>query len=253
MADTVAPVADGSSAPTTCTTVDGVAGSALITGGTGGLRAAVTRVFLDGGWRVVVPLHDERERDRVGTHERLVLEPADLFDPAGAAAMATLAAGHDEAPLRALVNLVGGFAMGERLHETPVEDFEDQLRLNLRPTYLACQAVLPHLQAAGGGAIVCVSSRSALRPFAGASGYVVSKAAVLALVDVLAEEYRRDAIRVNAILPSIVDTPANRSSMPDADHGRWVAPEQIASVVRFLCEDGSEAVSGAHVPVYGRA
>ena len=117
-----------------------------------------------------MPLHDERERERVGTHERLVLEPADLFDLAGAATMATLAAGDDGAPLRALVNLVGGFAMGERLHETPWADFEDQLRLNLRPTYLACQAVLPHLQAAGGGAIVCVSSRSALRPFAGASG-----------------------------------------------------------------------------------
>ena len=82
---------------------------------------------------------------------------------------------------------------------------------------------------------------------------MVSKAAVLALVDVLAEEYRRDAIRVNAILPSVIDTPANRSSMPGADHERWVAPEQVASVVRFLCEDGSAAVSGAHVPVYGRA
>lgn len=200
-----------------------------------------------------MPLYDEAERDRVDAHERLVLEPADLFDSTSAAAVVGLAAGAADAPLRAVVNLVGGFAMGERLHETPVAEFEDQLRLNLRPTYLVCQAALPRLQAAGGGAIVCVSSRSALRPFAGVAGYVVSKAAVLALVDVLAEEYRRDGIRANAILPSVIDTPANRRSMPDADHERWVAPQQVASVVRFLCEDGSQAVSGAHVPVYGRA
>jgi NAD(P)-dependent dehydrogenase (short-subunit alcohol dehydrogenase family) len=230
-----------------------MAASALITGGTGGLGAAVTRAFLDGGWRVVVPVYDEAERERVPAHERLVLEPADLLDPDSVQSIAAIAAGDEAAPLRAVVNLVGGFGAGERVHATPVEDFEAQLRLNLRPTYLVCQATLEHLQAAGGGAIVCVSSRAALRPFAGAAGYVVSKAAVLAFVDALAEEYRSDDIRANAILPSVIDTPANRRSMPDADHSRWVPPEQIAAVVRFLCEDGSKPISGAHVPVYGRA
>ncbi|HEV7883727.1 MAG TPA: SDR family oxidoreductase [Solirubrobacteraceae bacterium] len=231
-----------------------MAASALITGGTGGLGAAVTRAFLDGGWRVVVPVYDDAERERVPAHERLVLESADLFDPDSAAAVAATAAGDEgAAPLRAVVNLVGGFASGERVHATPVEDFEQQLRMNLRPTYLVCQATLPHLQAAGGGAIVCVSSRVALRPFPGAAGYVVGKAGVLAFVDALAEEYRRDDIRVNAILPSVIDTPLNRRAMPDADHSKWVAPEQIAAVVRFLCEDGSQTISGAHVPVYGRA
>ena len=228
-------------------------GSALITGGTGGLGAAVTRAFLDGGWRVVVPVFDEGERARVPAHERLVLEPADLFDEASAAALTQLAAGDPGAPLRAVVNLVGGYAAAGRVHETPVSDYEAQLRLNLRPTYLVCHNAISHLQAAGGGAIVCVSSRAALKPFAGAAGYVVGKAAVLAFVDVLATEYRDDGIRANAILPSVIDTPGNRASMPDADHGKWVAPEQIASVVRFLCEDGAGVVSGAHVPVYGRA
>jgi NAD(P)-dependent dehydrogenase (short-subunit alcohol dehydrogenase family) len=230
-----------------------VARSALITGGSGGLGGAVTRAFLAGGWRVVVPLYDEAERERVPAHERLVLEPADLFEPASAAAVTAIAAGDEQAPLRAVVNLVGGFAMGARVHETPVEDFEAQLRLNLRPTYLVCQAALSHLRAAGGGAIVCVSSRAALRPFAGAAGYVVAKAALLAFVDVLATEYRDDDIRANAILPSVVDTPANRRATPDADFSSWVAPERIAEVVRFLCEDGSGVVSGGHVPVYGRA
>jgi NAD(P)-dependent dehydrogenase (short-subunit alcohol dehydrogenase family) len=230
-----------------------MSGSALVTGGTGGLGAAVTRAFLDAGWRVVVPVFDASERDRLPAHERLVLEPADLSDPDSTTAVAALAAAEPDAPLRAVVNLVGGFAMGGRVHETPVEDFEAQLRLNLRPTYLVCHAAIEPMLAAGGGAIVCVSSRAARQPFAGAAGYIVAKAAVLSFVDVLHAEYGADGIRANAILPSVIDTPANRRSMPDADHSRWVAPEQIADVVRFLCEDGSVVVGGAHVPVYGRA
>jgi len=221
----------------------------LVTGGTGGLGAAVTKAFLDDGWRVVVPWIAERELERVEAHDRLELVRADLFDP-DAVASAVQSAGPS---LRAAVNLVGGFAEHGRVHETPIETFEEQLRLNLRPTYLVCAAVLPTLLRAGGGAIVCVSSRAALRPFPGAAGYVVSKSAVLALVDALDAEYRKDRIRVNAVLPSVIDTPFNRSSMPDADFDTWVAPEQIARVIRFLCSDDASVTSGAHLPVYGRA
>ena len=230
-----------------------MARSALITGGTGGLGSAVTRAFLDAGWRVVVPLYDEAERERVPQHERLVLEQADLFDAGSSAAVTEIAGGDADAPLGAVVNLVGGFAMGGRVHEMPIEDYEAQLRLNLRPTYLVCQAALPHLRAAGGGAIVCVSSRAALKPFAGAAGYIVGKAAVLAFVDVLATEYRDDGIRANAILPSVIDTPANRAASPDADYSKWVKPPEIARVIRFLCSDDASITSGAHVPVYGLA
>jgi NAD(P)-dependent dehydrogenase (short-subunit alcohol dehydrogenase family) len=106
---------------------------------------------------------------------------------------------------------------------------------------------------AGGGAIVCVSSRAAVQPFAGAAGYITAKAAVLALVDALHAEYKDDGIRVNAILPSTIDTPANRRSMPDADFDTWVKPEEIARVVAFLVSDDAAVTSGAHVPVYGRA
>jgi NAD(P)-dependent dehydrogenase (short-subunit alcohol dehydrogenase family) len=139
------------------------------------------------------------------------------------------------------------------VHETPVEDFENQFRLNLRPTYLLCRAALPRMLESGGGSIVCVSSRAALRPFSGAAGYISSKAAVLAFVDVLAAEYTNDGVRANAILPSVIDTPGNRASQPDADHSRWVKPEQIADVISFLCSDESAAIGGAHIPVYGRA
>jgi NAD(P)-dependent dehydrogenase (short-subunit alcohol dehydrogenase family) len=224
----------------------------LVTGGTGGLGAAVTRAFLEEGWRVVVPWVAERELERVEEHERLELVQADLFDP-DAVARAVAAAGPS---LRALVNLVGGFAIHERVHETPIEVFEDQLRLNLRAAYLACAAALPAMlnqSPPTRGSIVCVSSRAARRPFPGAAGYIVGKAAVLALVDALDTEYREDGIRVNAVLPSVIDTPANRSSMPDADFETWVRPEQIARVIRFLCSDDASITSGAHVPVYGLA
>jgi NAD(P)-dependent dehydrogenase (short-subunit alcohol dehydrogenase family) len=221
----------------------------IVTGGTGGLGAAVTHTLLDGGWRVVVPWFAERELERVPEHERLELVQADLTDPDSAANVVKTAGDG----LRALVNLVGGFAMGDRVHETPIDEFEAQLRLNLRPTYLMCAAAIPPMLAAGGGAIVCVSSRAAVQPFAGAAGYITAKAAVLAFVDALHEEYRHDHIRANAILPSTIDTPANRKSMPDADFDTWVKPAEIASVIAVLCSDDAQVTSGAHVPVYGRA
>jgi NAD(P)-dependent dehydrogenase (short-subunit alcohol dehydrogenase family) len=227
--------------------------TALITGGTGGLGSAVTAAFLETGWRVVVPWIAEAELARVLDNPALHLVRADLFDPDSITAVSDAAAGEPGAPLGAVVNLVGGFAMGGRVHETPVADFERQLRLNLRPTYLVSQAALPHLIAAGGGSIVCVSSRAALRPFPGAAGYITAKAAILALVDAMAEEYRADGVRVNAILPSVIDTPANRASMPNADFSTWVTPAQIAEVIMFLCAHSSGVLSGGHIPVYGSA
>jgi NAD(P)-dependent dehydrogenase (short-subunit alcohol dehydrogenase family) len=172
---------------------------------------------------------------------------ADLSDPAGAAELARVAGADDAAPVRALVNLVGGFAAGARVHETPIEEFEAQLTVNLRPTYLVTQAILPLLIAAGGGSITCTSSRSALKPFPGAAGYLTAKAGVLAFVDALAVEYAKDRIRVNAILPGTIDTPANRRATPTADTAKWTPPAQIATVLRVLAE--TPGVTGAHLPV----
>jgi NAD(P)-dependent dehydrogenase (short-subunit alcohol dehydrogenase family) len=223
--------------------------TALVTGGTGGLGSAVTRELIAHGWRVVVPWIKREELSRVEDHPQLELVEADLTDPSSAAGAVDRAG----ASLRAVVNLVGGFAQGGRVHETAVEDFEAQLRLNLRPTYVVTAAALPAMLAAGTGAIVCVSSRAALRPFPGAAGYITAKAAVLAFVDALDAEYRQDGIRANAIMPSTIDTPANRAASPDADHSSWVPPEEIAHTIRYLCSRDSTATSGAHVPVYGRA
>ena len=247
--------------------------SAIVTGGTGGLGSAVVRRLLDDGWRVVVPWVVEQELERVQEqlddsgaahsgeaggragrwHERLELIQADLFDPESVEQVVSAAATGDGVPLRGLVNLVGGFAAGGRVHETPIEEFEQQFRMNLRATYLMTQAAVPPMLEGDGGAIVCVGTRAAVQPFSGAAGYIASKAAVTAFAQAVAVEYRNDGIRCNAILPSVIDTPANRASMPNADHDRWVKPEAIAGVIAQLLSPDSEPVSGAAVPVYGRA
>lgn len=226
----------------------------LVTGATGGLGPAVVEAFLADGWRVVATSRSGRPPQDLVGHDRLESVATDLFEPADVAEAVTVAAGDRAgAPLRALVNLVGGYAAGGRVHETPVEQFERQLTINLRPTYLVTQAVLPHLVDGGGGAIVCVSARAAVAPFRGAGGYVSAKAAVLAFAQAVAVEYRADGVRCNAVLPSVIDTQANRAAQPEADPSRWVPPEQVAAVIRFLCGQESAPTSGAAIPVYGRA
>jgi NAD(P)-dependent dehydrogenase (short-subunit alcohol dehydrogenase family) len=227
--------------------------SAIVTGGTGGLGSAVVARLLDEGWRVVVPWVVEAELERVPQRDRLELVKADLFEPEAVREVVSLAAREGAAPMRGLVNLVGGFAAGARVDETPIEDFERQFRLNLRPTYLMVQAAAPKMIDAGGGSIVCVGTRAALQPFNGAAGYISSKAAVIAFANAVAVEYRDDGIRCNTILPSVIDTPGNRASMPNADHDRWVKPAEIAGVIAHLLSENSAPTSGAAIPVYGRA
>jgi NAD(P)-dependent dehydrogenase (short-subunit alcohol dehydrogenase family) len=224
----------------------------LVAGGTGALGAGVLRALLDAGHPVTATWLVDRERERVesdfGEARGLTLVKADLFEPEGA--RAAVEATRD---IGAVVNLVGGFSSGPRAHETDVEEYERMLRLNLRPGFLLARAAIPKLLEAGGGAYVGVSARPALRPFAGASAYVTAKAAVLAFVQALDADYRDDGIRCNAILPSVIDTPANRRATPDADFSKWVAPDEIGRVVRFLVSDESAPTSGAAIPVYGRA
>jgi NAD(P)-dependent dehydrogenase (short-subunit alcohol dehydrogenase family) len=219
----------------------------LVAGGTGFLGNAVVRELIGSGYDVAATWVVERERERLEAEPVSLIE-ADLFDADQVGAAISKV---DQ--LDAVVNLVGGYSDGPRVHETDPDDFERMLRLNVMPCFLLARAAMPSLIERGGGAFVGVSARPALRPFAGAAGYISSKAAVLALVQALDAEYKGDGIRCNAILPSVIDTPANREAMPGADYSKWVPPEQIARVVRFLVSDESAPTSGAGIPVYGRA
>jgi len=231
-----------------------IEGVALVTGGTGGLGQAVVAELLEAGAQVVTTWMVEREREAIGAAlgepEGLHLVEANLLE---GGAEAAVTAAKEAGELRALVNLVGGFASGPRLHEAAPEELEKMLALNLTTAVNCCRAALPAMLEADAGAIVCVGTRAALEPFSGGSAYAISKAAVLALVRSLDVEYRDEGVRANAVLPSVIDTPANREAMPDADFSAWVTPSQIARVIRFLCSGDSEPISGASIPVYGRA
>jgi NAD(P)-dependent dehydrogenase (short-subunit alcohol dehydrogenase family) len=221
----------------------------LVAGGTGALGTAVVGE-LRGAYEVTATWIVEAERERIEEEfgDSIALVRADLFDPEEAAA----AVGSVD-DLEAVVNLVGGFSAGPKVHETDLADFERMLRLNLLPGFNLARAAMPRMVERGGGAYVGVSARAGLRPFAGAAGYVTGKAGVLAFVQALDAEYKNDGVRCNAVLPSVIDTPANRDAQPDADWSKWVPPEQIAKVVRFLVSEDSAPTSGAGIPVYGRA
>lgn len=229
----------------------------LITGGAGNLGGAVTRAFLSAGARVAVPFYKTDKPDALDAQRsehaaRLHSFALDLTTERGAEA-AIREVVEWGGRVDAVVHLIGGFAGGMPLTETPVEVWDRMMELNLKSAYLIARFAIPEMRRAGGGSLVFVSSRAARTGRKGAAAYAVSKAALLTLVEAIAEENRDAGIRANAVLPGTVDTPANRDAMPDADHERWTAPDEIARVVLFLASPDSGVVSGAAVPVYGRS
>jgi NAD(P)-dependent dehydrogenase (short-subunit alcohol dehydrogenase family) len=232
--------------------------TAIVTGGTGALGGAVVAAFLGAGAAVAVPFRRPGEleelRGRLGLAPDAPLhgEAVDLADEAAvAAAYARLA--NALGGLDIVVNVAGGFSGGQPVHEAGWAIWQQQLDTNLKTAVLSCAAAIPHLISRGGGAIVNVGTRTATQPGAKLAAYAASKRAVLQLTEALAAELRDHEITVNSVLPSTIDTPSNRQAMPGADHSRWVAPEAIARVVLFLVGPDARIISGAHVPVYGRA
>ena len=227
----------------------------LVAGGTGGLGRAVSLAFLAAGAAVAVTYRKQEELDALrgaagANAARISGHAVDVTDEAAVRELvARIVAQHGR--LDALVNAVGGYAGGAKLWEAETKVFDQMLALNLRSGYALARAAVPAMLKQGRGAIVNVAAKAAFDHPAGAAAYAASKAAAVAMLDSLAAEVKGTGLRINSILPSIIDTEPNRKAMPGADFAKWPKPEEIARVILFLCSDDGRVVHGAAVPVYG--
>jgi NAD(P)-dependent dehydrogenase (short-subunit alcohol dehydrogenase family) len=228
---------------------------ALVAGGTGGLGRAVSRAFLGEGARVVVTYRRQEEFDLLkgeagAEGARLDGQRADVTDEAAATDLVNgIVARHGR--LDFLVNAVGGYVGGVKLWELEREVFDQMLDANLRSGYALLRAAVPVMLRQGHGAIVNVASKAALDHVAGQAAYAASKAAAVAMIESLAADLKGTGVRVNSVLPSIIDTEVNRRAIPKADFSKWPKPQDIARVLLFLCSDDARLIHGAAIPVYG--
>ena len=221
----------------------------IITGASGGLGTVVTKAFLDAGARVIGV--DRSAHSKIPSHPSLSHIAVALDDPA---AVTNLIAEVVDlyGRIDAVVHLVGGFAGGQPIDETPDDTWDKMFAVNLRPAVVLTRAVLPVMRRSKSGSIVAIGSATALAPAANFSAYAASKAALISTISTVAEENRRYGIRANVVAPNTMDTPANRAAMPDADPAKWVQPANVASLIVWLVSDLGAEVNGAVIPLPGR-
>ena len=229
----------------------------LVAGGTGGLGRAVSLAFLEAGADVAVTYRKDEEFRALETaagaaRARLSGHAVDVTDESAARKLGDALIARC-GRLDALVNAVGGYAGGRKLWEADAGTFDAMLTSNLRSGVALCRAIVPAMVRQGTGVVVNVASRSALVPGPGEAAYAASKAAAVAMIASLAEDLKGTGVRANSVMPSIIDTDANRRAIPKADFSKWPKPEDIARVILFLCSDDARLVHGAAIPVYGAA
>jgi NAD(P)-dependent dehydrogenase (short-subunit alcohol dehydrogenase family) len=228
----------------------------LVAGGTGGLGHAVSLAFLNEGAKVVVTYRNEKGfvslKDAAGATAAIEGVRTDVTAEADGL---SLVEGIVEryGRLDVLVNTVGAYAGGVKLWETDAKTFDRMLDLNLRSGFVLTRAAVPAMLKQGSGAVVNVAAKAAVDHGAGASAYAAFKAAAVAMMDSLAADVKGTGLRVNSVLPSIIDTAVNRQAMPDANFAVWPKPEEIAKVILFLASDEAQVIHGAAIPVYGKS
>lgn len=227
----------------------------IVAGGTGGLGRAVSLAFLNAGAAVAVSYRQQPEFDALKQAGGANVEPLDGYSVdvtnESAAAQFVNAVVERYGRVDALINTVGGWVGGVKLWDTTSADFARMINMNLRSGFMLARAAATVMIKQGTGSIVNVAARAAVEPSPGASAYAASKAAAVAMIESLAADLRGTGVRANSILPSIIDTEANRRAMPDADFSKWPKPEDIAEVIVFLCSDAGKLIHGAAIPVYG--
>jgi NAD(P)-dependent dehydrogenase (short-subunit alcohol dehydrogenase family) len=228
-----------------------------VTGVAGNLGIAVANAFAAAGARIAFV---DRSPDRLpklfpelaASPNHFIAPPTDVTDVASVAAAIEDTHKHF-GRIDALVNTAGGYRAGTPLHETPLSDWDFMLNLNARSVFATCKAVIPKMLEQGAGKIINVSSRAALAGDPNHAAYSVSKTAIVRMTESMAGELKDQGLNVNCVMPGLIDTPQNRSAMPNADFSKWVSPEAIADVILFLASDGARAINGAAIPVYGRS
>ncbi|MEX2672593.1 MAG: SDR family NAD(P)-dependent oxidoreductase [Phycisphaeraceae bacterium] len=221
--------------------------SIVVTGGTGALGSAVVQRLVDAGahchvtWR----REDDLETFDLRAHHRVRMHHVDCTDED---AVRELYAEVED--LWASVQVAGGFAMNS-IGRTTLQEFREMFDANAVTCFLCCREAARQMQ--GAGRIVNVAARPVVQPAAQLTAYAAAKSAVASMTQTLAQELKRRRILVNAVLPSVIDTPANRKAMPDADHATWPKPDDIAEIIAFLVSPANQLTSGALVPVYGQA
>jgi NAD(P)-dependent dehydrogenase (short-subunit alcohol dehydrogenase family) len=229
----------------------------LVGGGTGGLGRAVSLAFLNEGANVIVTYRNQKEFDALksaATANGSSLEgySTDVTDESAVRELlGKILSQYGQ--LDALVNAVGGYSGGVPLWELESKIFDQMLALNLRSGYVLARAIVPAMLKQKSGVVINIASKAAFDHAGGAAAYVASKAAAVAMMDSLAADLKGTEVRVNSILPSIIDTETNRKAMPNADFSQWPKPEEIARVVLFLCSDDAKLIHGAALPVYGNS
>lgn len=223
----------------------------LLTGGTGGLGLGVTPTVLAQGADVTIPFHNPKEVERLkgfispADFARIQFVATDLTDESS---VQNLVDGMGQVDV--LIHLVGGFSMG-KTYEYSLDQWKTDFDLNLTTTFLVCKHSLRKMIASGYGRIVTVGSRGAVEPGGELAAYCASKAGVVALTKAIADEMKGTNITANVVLPSIIDTPANRSAMGADNASQWVKPESLAQVICFLASEMAQDLRGAAIPVYG--
>jgi NAD(P)-dependent dehydrogenase (short-subunit alcohol dehydrogenase family) len=225
----------------------------VVTGAAGNLGSAVARAFQSAGAKLALVDRAEGRLqsifpDMAASPNYFFANSVDLTDADSVQSMVDQTIKNFDR-IDFLVNTVGGYRAGTLVHETPLETWDFMLNLNARSVFLSSRAVIPHMLQQGSGKIINVAARAAERGRANMAAYSVSKSAVMRLTESMAAELRDADINVNCILPSTIDTPANRQAMPNADYGRWVKPEAVAEVILFLASEGARTLNGVSIPI----
>ncbi|RPH36648.1 SDR family oxidoreductase [bacterium] len=231
--------------------------TAIITGGTGALGSLLVQTFRHEGAAVAIPVHrqhtlDTLEKSPAESLQKLLPIPADLVSQKDVHAFVQRVLDEWKC-VDFLIHTVGAYAGGKRVEEVTEEEWDKLMDVNLKTAFLMCGAVLPPMRSRGFGRIITIGAMPALRPMAKRGPYQISKRALITLTETIAEEVKGSGITANTIVPSTILTPDTIESMPDADHSKWVPPDEIAALAAYLCSAEARSVNGNAIKIFGGA